>query len=325
MGVPDRDTLVRMYGTMTTIKLCDDRFRSMIGSGQLMIMYFPVRGQEVISAAMGAALQPDDYLVTTYRGLHDHIAKGVDLKSLWAEFLGKATGSCKGKGGPMHLTDRQAGVMVTTGVVGGGIPIANGLALAAQARGDGRVTVVTFGDGATSIGAFHEALNLAKGWNLPVVFLCQNNAYAEKTHFAQFQTTPTVAERSSAYGLPGVRVDGNDPVAMYTAISEAVDRARVGGGPTLVEATTYRFWGHYFGDAMQYMPAEEREAAIAADPIPRFRTWLVTEGHATETELDATETEAAVTVEEAAQFALSSPAPDEAEILRDVYAEAVTR
>ncbi|WP_293769685.1 thiamine pyrophosphate-dependent dehydrogenase E1 component subunit alpha [Sporichthya sp.] len=312
-----------MYELMTTIKQCDERFRSMIAAGEIGFLHFPVRGQEVVAAALGVTLRHDDYLVTNYRGMHDSIAKGVSLGELWAEYLGKATGTCKGKGGPMHITDRKSGVMVTTGVVGSGTVIANGLAYASQLRQDGRVTAVTFGDGATSIGAFHEALNLAKTWNLPVVFLCQNNLYAEKTAYSKFQTTPTIGERASAYGLPGVTVDGNDALAIHDALQTAVEHARSGRGPYLVEAMTYRFFGHYFGDPMTYQSATEREAAIAADPVPRYRQWLIQLGHATEGELVAMDDAAKLLIDDAVEFALNSPDPDLAELDLDVYAAEV--
>lgn len=323
MGAPERDTLVRLYESMTRIKQCDERFRSLLSSGQMFIIYYSPRGQEAIAAAIGTALRPDDYLVTTYRGLHDHLAKGVSMRDLWAEFLGRATGTCKGKGGPMHITDKKSGVMVTTGVVGSGLPIANGLALSSQVMGDGKVTVVTFGDGASNIGAFHEALNLASLWSLPVVFVCQNNGYGEHTAFAKAARQENVAVRAAGYAMPGVTVDGNDPPAVYGAVTEAVERARSGGGPTLVEATTYRFWGHYFGDAMAYMPPEEREAAMAADPVPRYRAWLIEQGHATEEQLAAFEAKVEEEITDAVEFAQSSPFPEADEIYTDVYAEVV--
>ena len=324
MSGPDRSTLVGMYDTMTTIKQCDERFRSMISTGEIFLIYYSPRGQEAVAAGLAAALRPDDYLVTTYRGLHDHLAKGVALRQLWAEFLGRADGTCKGKGGPMHITDPASGVMVTTGVVGSGLPIANGCALSSVLRGDGRVTAVTFGDGATNIGAFHEALNLAAVWALPVIFVCQNNHYAENTPVAMTQRTEHVADRAAAYGMAGVRVDGNDPMAMYTAMTAAVARARDGGGPTLLEAETYRFWGHYFGDAMEYMPPEERQAAMDADPVPAFRAQLLADGTATEEELAAIDAKAAEAIDDAVRFALASPQPDVEEIRIDVLAQEVT-
>jgi acetoin:2,6-dichlorophenolindophenol oxidoreductase subunit alpha len=317
-GVP-----VRLYKTMTTIKLCDEEFRGQLAKGRIFIVYYSPRGQEAIAAAIGATLTRDDYLVTNYRGLHDHIAKGISLRDLCAEFLGRVGGTCKGKGGPMHITDPKNGIMVTTGIVGSGLPIGNGLALSSQLRGDGRVTVVTFGDGASNIGAFHEALNMAAIWDLPIVFVCQNNGYAEMSAFNKQQKNENVSIRATSYGMPGVTVDGNDPIASHTAMAEAVDRARSGGGPTLVEATTYRFWGHYLGDGMSYMPKEEREAAMAADPVPRFRRWLIDNDIAGESELAQIDERASAEVKDAFEFAHASPLPDTKEAITDVYAVGV--
>jgi pyruvate dehydrogenase E1 component alpha subunit len=324
LEVPDRDVLLHMYEVQHRIVQCDERFRSMVMSGQVHLIYYSPRGQECISAAYAEHLRPDDVVVATYRGLHDHIAKGVPLRALWAEFLGRAPGTCKGKGGPMHITHPPSGVMVTTGIVGAGIPIANGFGIAAQLDGSDRVTVVNFGDGASNIGAFHEGLNLAAVWKLPVVFVCQNNLYGEHTHLRDAAAVDRIAVRAAAYGMPGVTVDGNDPIAMWNAARDAVARARAGEGPTLVEAVTYRFWGHLLGDAMHYMPKEERAAAMAADPVPRYRAWLVAEGHATEEELAAREAAIVAEVDDAVQFALDSPPPDAAELWTDVYAEVPT-
>ena len=320
-GGPDRDTLVRMYEIQTRIKQCDERFRSMLMSGQIQLIYYSPRGQECISAGYAVHLRPDDYVVTTYRGLHDHLAKGVPLRELWAEFLGRATGTCKGKGGPMHITHPASGLMVTTGIVGGGIPVANGLALAAQLDGTDRVTVVNFGDGASNIGAFHEGLNMAAVWKLPVIFVCQNNQYGEHTPLRMATAVDQISQRGKAYDMAAITVDGNDPVAMWHAAREAVARARAGEGPTLIEAVTYRFWGHLMGDAMEYMPKEERKAAMDADPVPRYRQWLLDGGHATEDELAAIDGRAAAAIDDAVQYALDSPQPDASELLTDVYAE----
>jgi len=322
-ALPDRDTLVRMYEVQTTIKQCDERFRSMLMSGQIALIYYSPRGQECISASWGVHLRPDDYVLTIYRGLHDHLAKGVPLRELWAEFLGRATGTCKGKGGPMHITHPASGLMVTTGIVGAGIPIANGFGLAAQLRGSDQVTVVNFGDGASNIGAFHEGLNLASVWKLPVVFVCQNNQYGEHTPMRMATSVEKISTRGMAYDMAAVTVDGNDPVALWRVMGEAVDRARRGEGPTLVEAVTYRFWGHLMGDAMEYMPAEERQAAMAADPVPRYRQWLVDHGQATDDELSAIDAKARDAIDDAVQFALDSPFPDPSELFTDVYAEVV--
>jgi acetoin:2,6-dichlorophenolindophenol oxidoreductase subunit alpha len=317
------DALGRMFETMTRIKRCDERFRSMIGSGQIVVTYYSPRGQEVIPAAFSAILRPDDYVVTTYRGLHDHLAKGVTLRDLWAEFLGRGAGTCKGKGGPMHITDPRVGLMVTSGIVGGGLPIANGFGLAARLGGTDQVTVVNFGDGATNIGAFHEALNLASVWKLPVIFVCQNNLYAEHTSYADATSAAHVGDRAAAYAMPGVTVDGNDPVAMYEAASSAVWRARAGEGPTLLEAVTYRLNGHVVGDRMEYMPTDERDAAAAADPVPVFRRWLLDNGHFDEAALSAVEQAVDDELEDAVAYAMACDPPALSELGTDVYAVAI--
>ena len=252
------------------------------------------------------------------------LAKGVPMKQLWAEIAGKVTGTCKGKGGPMHITHPASGVMVTTGIVGSSMPIANGLALAAQVRGEDRVAVAYFGDGASNIGAFHEALNLASIWKLPVVFVCQNNRYGEHTKYEVATSAKQIADRAAGYQMPGVRVDGNDPLAMYAAAKDAVDRARAGAGPTLIEAMTFRFHGHVFGDMDGYMGKGEKDGWMAKDPVPAFRGWLVQNGHATEAELAALESAIEKQLDEAVEFALSSAVPDVAELRRDVFAEELT-
>lgn len=315
--------LTQIFTTASRIKTCDERFRSLILTGGVSAQYYSPRGQEIISASIGALLDPSDYMVTTYRGLHDHLAKGVPMPELWAEFMGKATGTCKGKGGPMHITHPASGLMVTTGIVGGGLPIAAGLALASQLQGSKRVTVVNFGDGATNIGAFHEACNLAGLWKLPVIFCCQNNRYAEHTSFEDGTSVDRVADRAASYKIPGVRVDGNDPVAMYTVAKQAVERARAGDGPTLIEAMTFRFFGHQMSDQNEYMKPGELDEARAADPVLRFRTWLIDNNVASPAEIEAIEALAKDEVEAAVKFATESPAPDLSEGLTDVYEEAL--
>jgi TPP-dependent pyruvate/acetoin dehydrogenase alpha subunit len=265
-------------------------------------------------------LSDQDYVCTIYRGIHDMLAKGVPSKLLWAEIAGKATGTCKGKGGPMHITHPASGVMVTTGIVGSSMPIANGLALAAQVRGEKRVAVAYFGDGASNIGAFHESLNLAAVWKLPVVFVCQNNGYGEHTRYELATSARRISDRAAAYQMPGVTVDGNDPLAVYKAARAAVIRAREGDGPTLIEAMTFRFHGHVFGDADAYMAPGEKEAAMARDPVPRYRAWLV-EGGVADSELAALEAAIEREIDEAVAYALDSPLPDVAELRRDVFAE----
>lgn len=317
---PTRDVLVEMYRKVVLIKLTDERIRAVLRSGRMASVHYSPRGQEVISAAMAVNLRTDDYLVTIYRGLHDHLAKGVPLKALWAEYAGRATGTCKGKGGPMHITWPDAGVVVTTGIVGSGLPIANGLAMASQVNGDGKVTVTCFGDGASNIGAFHEALNLASVWKLPVVFLCQNNGYAEHTKYEYGTAVARVSDRGASYTMRSVSVNGNDPVEMWRAARDAVEYARAGNGPTLLEAHTFRFEGHTNGDTGHYIPKDEYAAALARDPVPLFRAQLIAEGVA-EADLAAIEAQTTADIDEAVEFALGSPWPDEAETELDVYKE----
>jgi pyruvate dehydrogenase E1 component alpha subunit len=312
-----------MYRKMCSLMKNDERFRSVIRSGRLIMPYYSTRGQEVIPSAVSVNLQPNDYVCTIYRGIHDSLAKGVPVKQLWAELAGKVTGTCKGKGGPMHITHPASGVMVTTGIVGSSMPIANGLALASQIKGDGRIAVANFGDGASNIGAFHESLNLASVWKLPVVFVCQNNRYGEHTKYSVTTPVAQIASRAASYGMPGIHVDGNDPLAMYAAAKEAIDRARSGGGPTLIEAMTFRFFGHVIGDDDSYMDPGEKASWMAKDPVVAYRAWLIAQGHASEDDLKGIEAVIKTEIDEAVAFAMDSPFPEAAEALRDVYHEEV--
>jgi len=322
-AVPDADTQREIYRRMALIKLNDERVCKVVRSGRLIMPYYSARGQEVIPAALSVLLTDKDFLCTIYRGIHDMLAKGLPLRDLWAELGGRLTGTCKGKGGPMHLTYPSKGIMVTTGVVGSSMPIANGLAWASALEKDGLVTVATFGDGASNIGAFHEALNLASVWKLPVIFLCQNNQYAEHTTYEKATSAKQIVDRAIGYSMPGIRVDGNDVFAMYGAAQEAVARAREGGGPTLIEAMTFRFNGHLLGDMDGYMDKARKAEAMANDPVPRFRRQLIDSGIATEADLAAMEARIESDLDDAVEFAIASPFPDLAEMKRDVYAEEI--
>jgi pyruvate dehydrogenase E1 component alpha subunit len=320
---PDDAKLLDIWHRVALLRINDEKARRVIRSGKIAMVYYSYSGQEIIPASFAAALRDDDYLCTIYRGIHDMLAKGFPLDALWAELAGKATGSCKGKGGPMHLTNPEKGIMVTTGIVGSSMPIANGLAWAAQLDGTDQVSVATFGDGASNIGAFHEALNMAAVWKLPTIFICQNNQYAEHTKFEKCTGGANVAARAAAYGVPGVRVDGNDPVTMYAAANEAVQRARAGEGPTLIEAMTFRFHGHVFGDDDSYMDKEQKKQAIANDPVPRFRKKLIDEGIATQQQLANIDAEFEKQIDAAIEHAVNSPYPTTEEIRRDVFAEEI--
>ena len=309
-----------IYALMVLMKAADDRLSRGIGTGEFMCVYWPSRGQEAIAAAMGVSLRPDDQLVTTYRGLHDLIGKGVPLEEIYGEMMGRTVGASRGKGGTMHIAKPDRGVMLSTGIVGAGPPVAVGLAMAAQRKGIDRVTVVSFGDGATNTGSFHEAANMAALWDLPMVFVCQNNLYAEMTPTADTMKLEQVADRAAGYGMPGVRVDGNDPLAVKSALDDALQRARDGAGPTFIECVTFRFRGHYFGDRMPYIPKEQLAAAMAADPVPRFRSHLAETGICGEDELDRIDTAALATVETALKTVMSADSPSIDELDRDVYA-----
>jgi 2-oxoisovalerate dehydrogenase E1 component len=315
----DRDLAGAMYRTMARIAEADRAIQRSLSAGELQFQYYPAGGQEAIPAGIAPLLTVDDPMVITYRCIHDIVAKGTPMREIMAEMYGRQAGTSKGKGGPMHLSDPRSGLMVTTGIVGGGVPIANGLALAAQLNGTGRVTVVSFGDGATSTGAFHEALVLAAVWQLPVVFVCQNNQYAEYTAIAEYTRSGDFARRAGAYDLPAVRVDGTDPMAVHAAAAQAIARARAGGGPSFIEAVCHRLQGHAFGSETTHMDQEALAAALRDAPVPRFRARLLADGLCTESELAAIDAEARAEVADSIEFARSAPLPDAAELYTDIF------
>jgi TPP-dependent pyruvate/acetoin dehydrogenase alpha subunit len=315
------EAALRIFRTLTAIRSTEDRIVRGLGAGEFRMTYYNVRGQEVIPAAICEHLKRDDYMVTTYRGMHDCIAKGVPLDELVAEMCGKVTGTSKGKGGPMHLSDPQSGLMVTTGVVGGGLPIAVGLALSSQLRGTDQVTVVNFGDGATSIGATHEAANLAALWQVPLIFVCQNNRYGEHTQYTDYTRTPSLAERFRGYGMEATTVDGNSVPDMFEAAAAAVGRARAGGGPTFLECMTYRLGGHSFGATTEYMDPDEFATAEENEPVGSYRRWLRGPRGMAEEALAAIEGEVMAEVEAAVESAKASDPPPADELLLDVFAD----
>ena len=317
---PDNKTLLEIYKKASLIRQNDARVIKEMMAGKLVTPYYSPKGQEIIPSALSVSLNDDDKIVTIYRGTHDMLAKGFPLKPLWGELAGRVTGSCKGKGGTMHLTHPESGCMVTTGIVGSSMPIAVGLGWAAQLRGKGQVAVANFGDGAANIGAFHESLNMAALFKLPVIFVCQNNQYAEHTSFANSSLVDRISIRAEGYGMPGVTVNGNDPDEMYGAAKIAVERARAGEGPTLIEAMTFRFNGHLMGDAAGYIPKDELAAAVANDPVPILRARLIAEGIASEDEVAAIETAIAAQISEAVADDYAAAVPDVIELKRDVFA-----
>src|SRR5580658_3169580 len=308
-----------IYETVATIVAAENRITRGLNGGEFTMTFYPVRGQEIIPATVSSHLGDDDYMVTTYRGMHDCIPKGVPLGELMAEMLGKVTGTSKGKGGPMHLSDPRSGLMVTTGIVGGGLPIAAGLGLAAKLRGTDQVTVVNFGDGATSIGATHEAVNIAALWELPVVFVCQNNGYGEHTAFSDYTRTSSLADRFRNYGMAAVAVDGNSVPDLYAATGEAVERARSGGGPTFLEAKTFRLEGHSFGATTEYVDAERLAQARENEPVGRFQRWLVDDFGVSADALADIDAKAVAAVDAAVAAGIASPEPGFDELQTDIF------
>lgn len=320
---PGKEHLAEIYRKAVTIKLNDERVIKEIMAGKLVTPYYSPRGQEIIPAAMALQLNDADYLSTIYRGTHDMIAKGFPLDLLWAELAGRTSGSCKGKGGTMHLTHPKTGCMVTTGIVGSSMPIANGLGWAAKLNGRNQVAVANFGDGACNIGAFHESLNFAALFSLPVIFVCQNNRYAEHTNLKRSSKIDQYAKRAAGYGMEGVTVDGNDADEMYGAAKWAVDRARSGEGPTMIEALTYRFNGHVLGDAGRYMDKAELELAKANDPMVKLRQRLIDEKILSADAVGKLEAEISAQIDAAVKAAYAAPLPDLGELKCDVFSHEI--
>ena len=315
-----RDKLLWLYDTMVTIRGFEMRGFHEVSSRAITAAIHRSVGQEAVPTGICAHLRQDDYLASTHRG-HGHcIAKGVDVKLMMAELFGRSTGSNKGKGGSMHIADMSKGMLGTNGVVGASVPLAVGSAITAQHKGTDQVAVAFFGDGGTNQGIVHESMNLAAVWKLPVIFVCENNMYAESTPVEYAVPIPNIADRAAGYGFPGVVVDGMDVFAVYEATGTAVERARSGQGPTLLECKTYRYYGHSGMDNPRSYRTEEEELAWKArDPLDQFRKRVLKDELLTQEELEAIDQRVAQDMEEAAQFAESSPEPPLAELYTDVY------
>jgi len=312
--------LMEMYSIMVRIRLFEERVSKEFAAGNIPGFVHVYLGEEAVATGACANLRTDDYITSTHRG-HGHlIAKGGHTDLMMAELFGRKTGYCHGKGGSMHIADTELGILGANGIVGAGIPIAGGAALSAQMRGTDQVVICFLGDGASNRGTFHEAVNMAACWNLPVVYVIENNLYAEKTRITETSRVANLADRATAYGIPDVTVDGNDVIAVYEAVHEAVARARKGGGPTLVECKTYRWHGHFEGDPQTYKPKEEVEAWMKRDPIPAFRRKVVEMGAVTEAIAGQVDREIAEEIENTVKFARESPFPLPEEILQDVFA-----
>ncbi len=310
------DALKKMY----LIRYFEEKAEELYALGKIHGTMHLSIGQEASAVGSCLALQPKDYILSTHRG-HGHcIAKGADLNLMMAEFFGKAVGYCRGRGGSMHIADVDGGNLGANGVVGGGLPLAPGVALGLKMKGLPLVCMCFFGDGASVEGAFHESLNLAAVWKLPVVYVCENNQYAMSMPVTKGSAVERISQKASAYDMPGITVDGNDLPAVYLAAKEAVERARSGGGPSLIECLTYRWRGHSKSDRQRYRTKEEVKEWQARDPIVRFRAMLDRARLANPAELDQISEQARQIIEGAVKFAESADDPDPATIMDGVYA-----
>ena len=326
MPKPSQDRMLWMYRKMVEIRQFEEAAGTLYQSGQLPGFLHLYIGEEATAVGVCAHLEDADYITSTHRG-HGHlIAKGGKRDRMMAELFARTTGYCKGKGGSMHIADKATGILGANGVVGAGIPLAAGAGLSAKLRGTQQVAVSFFGDGATNQGVFHETLNLAAVWDLPVVFVCENNRFGMGTPQHEHQRVEDIAVRAPAYDMPGVTVDGNDVLKVYDAAQEAVTRAREGGGPTLLNCDTYRFRGHHIGDpGTSYRDREEvQEQERKRDPIRRLAAVLTEKEGVTEAQLSAIEAELAKDLEDALAFAKSSPEPLPEDALEDLYAGTIT-
>jgi len=318
--LPEKGKMVEMYRKMLEIRHFEEKVYYLFVQGVLPGTVHLYTGQEAVAVGVCSNLRRDDFVTSTHRPHGHFIAKGGALKQLMAELYAKKTGCSKAKGGSMHLCDLEVGMPPSIAIVAAAVPVAAGMGLAFKMKRTDQVVTCFFGDGATNEGAWHEGLNVAAIWKLPVVFVCENNLYAASTRTSTMMPVKNVADRASAYGIPGMVIDGNDVLAVYNALHEAVTRARNGLGPTLVECLTYRHSGHSRGDPAPYRPKQEVEEWLKKDPIARFRKKLIELNVLTENEAEEVEKGVLNEVDEAVSFAEKSPSPNPEEALQDVFA-----
>ncbi len=313
------ELLLRMFDSMVTIRYFERMSVRLLQQGLVIGSVHVCIGQEAVATGVGLALRPDDYMTTHHRG-HGHcIAKGMDLNSMMAEMMAREDGCCHGRGGSMHMADLSVGILSADGIVGGGVPMAVGAALAAKMKRTDQVAVAFFGDGAINSGQFHEAMNLAALWKLPVLFVCDNNMYAVSMAASE-STAGSLSARAAGYGIPGINVDGNDPMAVYEVTQQALARARSGEGPTVIDALTYRWEGHSRNDpGTDYRTKEEIAEWKARDPVLLVRGQLIAMGAQTEESLEAVEQAARAKVDAAIEFAKASPHPKAEDVLKYTY------
>jgi pyruvate dehydrogenase E1 component alpha subunit len=312
--------LIEIYRKMLKIRLFEEEVVKLFSRGQIPGFLHTYIGEEAVAVGVMSSLRKDDYVTSTHRG-HGHcIAKGADINRMMAELFGKATGYCKGKGGSMHIADFELNMLGANGIVGAGLPLACGAGLSIRMRKTDQVAAAFFGDGASNEGTFHEALNLAAVWSLPVLFVCENNQYAVSYAIQRATLVKNLAERASAYGIPGATVDGCDVMSVYEAASQAVDRARKGKGPTLLECKTFRWRGHYEGDPQKYRPKAEVAALTEKCPIRMFEDKLYTMNVLTKDTAEEERRQIRKQIEEAVKFAEDSPLPEPESAAMDVFA-----
>jgi pyruvate dehydrogenase E1 component alpha subunit len=320
-SIPEIDSakLLDMYQRMVQIRVFEDLAGKNFADGLVPGFVHLYAGEEAVAVGVCSHLTDRDYITSTHRG-HGHcIAKGVEMHGMVAELMGKATGTCKGKGGSMHIADVDKGMLGANGIVGAGLPLATGAALTAKTLGTGGVAISFFGDGASNQGTFHESLNLASIWKLPAVFVCENNGYAESTPTHYHCSATDIANRAASYEIPGVVVDGLDLFAVYEAAGEAIARARRGEGPSIIEAKTYRYYGHFQGDMVTYRTEEELNRYKQRDAIEHVRKFGVQHGLVTQDELDAIDAQVRDDLDIAWKDAKAAPWPEESALTTDVY------
>lgn len=318
--IGSREKLIPLYKQMWLIRFFEEKVDEFFAKGMIHGTTHLAVGQEASAVGSCAALAEDDMITSTHRG-HGHcIAKGADVNRMMAELFGRTTGYCKGKGGSMHIADVSKGNLGANGIVGGGFSIATGAALTSKMKNQGKVVLCYFGDGASNEGSFHEAVNLASIWKLPVIFFCENNQYGMSGPVKEMVNIENIAERAAAYGIPGHIVEGNDLVDVMAVVQEAVDFARGGGGPSIIEAKTYRWKGHSKSDAKKYRTREEEKEWRDKDPIARFKDLLIEEELFTEEDAQRVREEAKLEVEGSVEFAKNSPEPGLETLLENIYA-----
>lgn len=323
MKVPTNEDMKGMYKTLVRIRTFESRAVDLFAEGQIPGFLHSYLGEEAIATGVCANLERTDFITSTHRG-HGHIiAKGGDTRYMMAELYGRTTGYCKGKGGSMHIADRDLGILGANGIVGAGQDIAVGAGLSIAYRGTNQVTACFFGDGSTNQGTFNEALNMASIWKLPIVFVCENNQFGISMSQSRHQAIKDIADRAVSYGFPGIAVDGNDVMAVYEVAREAVNRARQGQGPTLVECKTWRWRGHFEGDPSVYKDPVEQEAWMEKEPVRRYRTFLEENEVMTADEMDAVDKRIDDEIDAAVAYAQESPLPQPEDVVKDVYTDIV--